>query len=199
MESNRFQITETQGQALVRLARKTLMERFNRQADAGEENRLAETLKEPTLQICCGTFVTLKLENQLRGCIGSLTGSESLVDGIKSHAVNAAFHDPRFPPLNAAELDKVIIEVSVLTEPQPLAYDDADDLIAKLRPHVDGVTLRKGFARATFLPQVWEQLSRPEDFLSHLCMKAGLDSHAWRNAHPEVEVYQVQHFEEHLV
>jgi len=140
--------------------------------------------------------VTLKIGGDLRGCIGTLTGREPLVEGVATHALNAAFHDPRFGPLTAEELNRVTIEVSVLGEPQPLRYEGAADLIAKLRPHVDGVILRKGYASATFLPQVWEQLPKPEAFLSHLCLKAGLSGDAWRKGQLEVQTYQVQYFEE---
>ena len=91
------------------------------------------------------------------------------------------------------ELD---IEVSILTEPLPLAYRDSQDLIRKLRVNVDGVIIRKGHASATFLPQVWEQLPRPENFLNHLCMKAGLPADAWKHSELEVLTYQVQYFEE---
>jgi len=118
------------------------------------------------------------------------------LEGVKRNAVNAAFHDPRFSPLSKDELDRTEIEVSILTEPQPLAFRDGQDLAQKLRAHVDGVIIRKGHASATFLPQVWEQLPGPEDFLSHLCLKAGLPSEAWKNSELEVLTYQVQYFEE---
>jgi AmmeMemoRadiSam system protein A len=116
--------------------------------------------------------------------------------GIKRNAVNAAFHDPRFAPLKADELDQVGIEISILTEPQPLEYRGSKDLLTKLRPHVDGVILRKGKASATFLPQVWEQLPKPEHFLSHLCRKAGLSADTWEKTQLEISTYQVQYFEE---
>jgi AmmeMemoRadiSam system protein A len=125
-----------------------------------------------------------------------LTPAESVAKGIKRNAINAAFHDPRFAPLSGDELDQTEIEVSILTEPQPLEYRDRDDLIGKLRVNIDGVIIRKGHASATFLPQVWEQLPKPEDFLTHLCMKAGLLSDAWRSSQLEVLTYQVQYFEE---
>jgi AmmeMemoRadiSam system protein A len=143
-----------------------------------------------------GTFVTLTIDGQLRGCIGNLEASESIAEGIKRNAVNAAFHDPRFPQLDAKELDKIHIEVSILTDPQPLEYRGSKDLIAKLRPHVDGVILRQGSAVATFLPQVWEQLPRPETFLSNLCRKAGLPGDTWQKGQLEIMTYQVQYFEE---
>ena len=106
------------------------------------------------------------------------------------------FRDPRFARLNNQEFDKIDIEVSILTDPHPLEYRDSKDLISKLRPQVDGVILRKGSASATFLPQVWEQLPRPEKFLSQLCRKAGLPANEWQKGKLEILTYQVQYFEE---
>jgi AmmeMemoRadiSam system protein B/AmmeMemoRadiSam system protein A len=189
-------LREDQGMALVALARHTLMKHFKRPIAAERQDQIQAALADPALQAPCGTFVTLKIGGQLRGCIGSLVGHEPLVEGIRTNALNAAFHDPRFRPLTAGELDRVSIEVSILTAPQPLEYADAEDLVARLRPHVDGVTIRKGFASATFLPQVWDQLPETEVFLSHLCQKAGLPGGAWRRGDLEVETYQVQYFEE---
>jgi hypothetical protein len=194
MPSKPSTLTEEQGRVLLSVARDTLNEHFERPAEA--TSKAGPEPGDPALQVPCGTFVTLKIGGDLRGCIGTLTGREPLVAGVRTHALNAAFHDPRFGPLTAEELGRVTIEVSVLTEPQPLAYDGAADLIAKLRPNVDGVILRKGYASATFLPQVWEQLPKPETFLSHLCLKAGLAADAWRKGQLEVQTYQVQYFEE---
>ena len=188
--------TEKQGQLLVKLARKTILNKLAGKSPGNDSDALVPALQDESLQAHCGTFVTLKIQGQLRGCIGNLTSTESVLDGVKRNAVNAAFHDPRFSSLSRAELDRTEIEVSILTEPLPLAYRDSQDLIQKLRVHVDGVIIRKGHASATFLPQVWEQLPRPEDFLTHLCMKAGLPSDAWKNSELEVLTYQVQYFEE---
>jgi len=193
MPSKPSPLTQEQGRVLLCVARDTLNEHFGQSA---EEAPKAGPPNDPALQASCGTFVTLKIGGDLRGCIGTLSGREPLVEGVRTHALNAAFHDPRFGPLAAEELARVTIEVSVLTEPQALRYDGADDLIAKLRPRVDGVILRKGNASATFLPQVWEQLPKPEAFLSHLCLKAGLSADAWRKGSLEVQTYQVQYFEE---
>jgi len=98
--------------------------------------------------------------------------------------------------VKAAELANIVIEVSVLTAPQPLDFDGPEDLIRKLRPHIDGVIIEHGWNRATFLPQVWEQLPSPEEFLSHLCYKAGLPGNAWRWPDLEVSIYQVEEFAE---
>ncbi len=142
-------------------------------------------------------FVTLTKSGQLRGCIGSLAAIEPLAEGVRRNAVNAAFHDYRFAPLTAAELPELHIEVSVLSEPQPLTATDADDLVRRLRPGVDGVILQgPNGEQATFLPQVWQQLKRPELFLDHLCRKAGLPGDAWRSGRLRVFTYQVQSFEE---
>ena len=189
-------LTEEQGQVLVRLARHTIMEKLGRKISDSESDRGSRALQDEDFESHCGTFVTLKIKGQLRGCIGNLTSTETVWDGIKRNAVNAAFHDPRFSPLTAKELEQTEIEVSILTEPRPLEYQSGQDLTQKLRVKVDGVIIRKGHASATFLPQVWEQLPEPEKFLSHLCLKAGLPSDAWKDPEVEILTYQVQYFEE---
>ena len=188
--------SQAQGQVLVKLARRTILDELDSAAAEPAAEDLLATLDDDLFTLPCGTFVTLKIKGQLRGCIGNLTSTEAVLDGVKRNAINAALHDPRFSPLSKDELERTQIEVSILSEPQPLAYRDGQDLIKKLRTHVDGVIIRKGQASATFLPQVWEQLPGPEDFLAHLCMKAGLPSDAWKNSELEVLTYQVQYFEE---
>ena len=172
------------------------MAELDRRPDQAEADAIQSALADNQLNDRRGTFVTLKMDNQLRGCIGTLSATDTIVNSIKDNAVNAAFRDFRFSPLTARELDRVEIEVSILTEPQVLEYQDSDDLVARLKPHVDGVIIRKGATSATFLPQVWEQLPRPEDFLNHLCLKAGLSSSAWEESVIKVSTYQVQYFEE---
>ncbi|MBU4415025.1 MAG: AmmeMemoRadiSam system protein B [Proteobacteria bacterium] len=188
--------SDRQGQVLGRLARHTLMKELNKKIDSAESRVLEEALKEDCFQEHFGTFVTLKINGQLRGCMGNITASESVKEGVKRNAISAAFRDPRFSPLRAEELEHVDIEVSILTQPEPLKYRDGDDLIAKLRVNVDGVIIQKGFANATFLPQVWKQLPQPKEFLGHLCMKAGMSSDAWQKDKLEVMTYQVQYFDE---
>jgi len=188
--------TAEQGQMLVRLARHTIMNQLGRTISNSESEALIRARRDEAFQSHCGTFVTLKIRGQLRGCIGNLSSTETIWSGIKRNAINAAFHDPRFAPLTIAELDQTAIEVSILTEPCPLEYRSREDLTRKLRVNVDGVIIRQGHASATFLPQVWEQLRRPEEFLSHLCLKAGLPSDAWKNPELDVLTYQVQYFDE---
>ena len=193
---NRRPLTPEQGAALVALARQTLVRHFGETTAPADTQQLETLLSDQALQARCGTFVTLKIDNQLRGCIGSLSASAPILEGVCDNTLNAALHDPRFSPLGKKELEAVHIEVSVLSEPVALAYTDADDLLARLRPGIDGVIIKSGFANATFLPQVWDQLPQPEPFLSHLCVKAGLPADQWRKGDLEVQVYQVQYFEE---
>ncbi|MBR9982624.1 MAG: AmmeMemoRadiSam system protein A [Desulfatitalea sp.] len=189
-------LSDAQGQVLVSLARRTLSEKLGRRPGGDAVRHIETRLSDPAMVVPGGVFVTLKIDGCLRGCIGTLAGHDTLVENVRTYAEHAAFDDPRFAPLTAEELDQVAIEVSVLTVPQPLAYTDADDLLRRLRPETDGVILRKKNASATFLPQVWAQLPRPEDFLAQLCLKAGLPADAWRTEHLDVETYQVQSFEE---
>ncbi|MCP4373762.1 MAG: AmmeMemoRadiSam system protein A [Deltaproteobacteria bacterium] len=179
---------------LVKLARRTIMEKLGRKMPADQARQLSAALKDSYFNERCGTFVTLKIDGRLRGCIGSLTSNESIRIGITRNALNAAFGDPRFPPLTASEFKNVDIEISILTQPKPIEYTDYSDLVAKLRVNTDGVILRKGRALATFLPQVWKQLPQPDVFLSHLCAKAGLSSDSWKNTKLEILTYQVQYF-----
>lgn len=188
-------LTEAQGQTLIALARATIAARLGITDAIGSKLSSSE-LADSVFQEKRGTFVTLTIKNQLRGCMGCLTPSETILEGIQRNAINAAFNDPRFSPLTTAELNEATIEVSILTNPIQLEYTDGSDLRNKLRPHVDGVIIGKGMARATFLPQVWEQLPSPEDFLSHLCRKAGLSPDEWRQGDLDVLTYGVQYFHE---
>lgn len=142
------------------------------------------------------SFVTLTVRGQLRGCIGALEPYQPLAEDVREHAVAAALEDPRFPPVSERELNGIEIEVSRLTRPIPLEYKDANDLLSKLRPGVDGVILRDAFRRATFLPQVWEKISDPAEFLDNLCYKMGTSPDMWRRKHLDVFTYQVEEFRE---
>ena len=124
-------------------------------------------------------FVTLTQFGELRGCIGSLQAHRSLLDDVKGNAVSAALHDPRFTPLSAEEFDITTVEVSLLSATQAMVVRDAADALAQLRPQVDGIVFEYGQYRSTFLPQVWENLARPRDFLAMLRRKAGLPDDFW--------------------
>ena len=186
-----------QGRILALLARQTILEKFNRQLPSDKEEMLAQALKDPVFDKQRDVFVTLTINGQLRGCIGSLEGgTESVREGVRRNALNAAFSDYRFKPLSPDEVDKIDIEVSILTKPRSMQYSEGEELAAKLRPGVDGVILGMGHFSATFLPQVWDQLPRVEDFLGHLCSKAGLAPDAWRRNKLQVQTYQAQYFHE---
>jgi uncharacterized protein len=150
----------------------------------------------PLLRENGAAFVTLTEHGQLRGCIGALQPYQPLAEDVREHAVAAALQDYRFPPVQPDELPKIHIEVSRLTLPQPLAYTTPENLLVKLRPGMDGIILQDGRRRATFLPQVWEQLPDKAEFLSHLCQKMGAAPDLWRHKHLEVQVYQVEEFHE---
>jgi len=145
------------------------------------------------------SFVTLTEGRALRGCIGSLEARRPLVDDVRANAIAAAVQDPRFPPLDAMELDQVAIEVSVLSPPVPLDIDGFAAAYDALRPGVDGVTVEVGARhRATFLPQVWTELPHPADFLRHLWLKAGIEPGTWHTG-TRVHTYTVKAWQERPV
>lgn len=150
----------------------------------------------PRLQANGAAFVTLTINGSLRGCVGALEPYQPLAEDVREHAVAAALQDFRFPPVGSEELSQIEIEVSRLTPPVPLEYITPEDLLSKLRPGIDGVVLRDGPRRATFLPQVWEKLPDPVDFLASLCYKMGAAPDHWRVKHLDVLLYQVEEFHE---
>ena len=124
-------------------------------------------------------FVTLTQSGELRGCIGSLEARRPLLADVKSNAVSAALRDPRFTPLTVEELDITIVEISLLSTALTMDVRDEADALAQLRPGVDGIIFEYGRYRSTFLPQVWEQLPQPHQFMAHLKRKAGLPDDFW--------------------
>ncbi len=142
------------------------------------------------------TFVTLTKNGNLRGCIGTLAAYQSLVEDVYDHAIAAGLQDYRFKPVTADELPQIKFEISRLTEPQRLDYSSPQELLEKLRPGVDGVVLSYGAYRATFLPQVWESLPKPQLFLEQLSMKMGLAPDAWKRYPMDVSIYHVEKFSE---
>ena len=119
-------------------------------------------------------FVTLKRNNQLRGCIGSIIAYQPLIDDLVKHSQDAAFNDPRFLPLEKSELDDLNIDVSLLSVPKPMTFNDEQDLLNKLVPYKDGLIIKDGNKQAVFLPSVWEELPDKELFLKSLKRKAGM-------------------------
>jgi AmmeMemoRadiSam system protein A len=137
-------------------------------------------------------FVTLRREGELRGCIGGLEARWPLFEDVRVHAAQAAVRDYRFEPVRPEEVPELALEISLLTPPQPLAHASPEELPRRLRPGVDGVTLSLGQKRATFLPQVWERVPDPEEFLSLLCEKMDLPPDTWRHTPLEVQIYQAE-------
>jgi len=177
---------------LLRLARKALESGVRHQPlEALDLDSLPERLRQPG-----ATFVTLTEREMLRGCVGALEAYQPLAEDVREHAITAALEDYRFPPVSPEELAWIKIEISRLTAPVPLEYELPEDLPKMLRPGVDGVVLRDRLRRATFLPQVWEKLPDPREFLGHLCMKMGVDANHWRYHKLQVYTYQVEEFHE---
>lgn len=185
-------LSQDERAVLLRLARKAL--------EDGVHHRHLPDLDlqtlPPALQQPGATFVTLTRHGELRGCIGALEAYQPLAEDVREHAVAAAMNDYRFPPVSPPELDELEIEISRLTPPQPLEYEHPHELPARLRPGIDGVLLRDGYRRATFLPQVWEKLPDAEQFLNHLCQKMGAPAGLWRTKKLQVFTYQIEEFHE---
>jgi AmmeMemoRadiSam system protein A len=141
-------------------------------------------------------FVTLYSDLELRGCTGVLVARQPLIEEVIYTSASTAASDPRFSPVKVNEVASLTIEISVLTAPQQVVVGDPLELPLRIRPRIDGVTLRLGRFRGTFLPQVWEKIPEPTDFLGRLCEKMGLSYKAWKSRDMEVEVYQVEEFAE---
>jgi uncharacterized protein len=179
-------------QMLLRIAREAVAHAAaNKSLPVLEPSGLPQRLQEHG-----AAFVTLTIQGRLRGCIGTLQASQPLALDVQEHAAAAASQDYRFPPISPQEVGLLEIEVSRLSPSRELEYTNADDLLAKLRPAVDGVVLRRGVQRATFLPQVWEKVPDPADFLTQLCYKMGAPGDLWRREHLQVLTYQVEEFKE---
>jgi len=159
------------GKLLVSIARASIAGRFGLHFSVRDG---AAFLQEPG-----ASFVTLKSRGQLRGCIGSLSAHRNLLDDVRANACAAAFSDPRFSPLRFDELGMIRVEVSLLSALEPMSFRDQDDALAQIRPGIDGLMLEFGRYRGTFLPQVWESLPEPQNFLGELKRKAGLPADFW--------------------
>jgi len=142
------------------------------------------------------TFVTLTKFGSLRGCVGALEPKLPLIEDVKEHAVAAAFHDYRFPPVQSSEFEDIEIEISRLSVPEKVDYKSPDELLDLLKPHVHGVVIYYRSHRATFLPQVWNKIPDPEQFMGYLCRKMGFSQNLWREHNLEVYTYQVEEFSE---
>jgi AmmeMemoRadiSam system protein A len=136
---------------------------------------------EPWLKELGACFVTLTRDGALRGCIGSIEARRPLEEDVRENAQSAALHDPRFEPLPEAELDRVRVEVTLLSKLEPVDAQTEQQAIAALRPGIDGVVLSWGHRRGVFIPQMWEKLPDPAEFLRTLRRKAGLPADEWQS------------------
>jgi AmmeMemoRadiSam system protein A len=185
-------LTQSEKEILLKLARQSI--EWAVRGQSHPPLQIAEFT--PNLKVNAACFVTLTKAGQLRGCIGALEASMPLVEDVYEHAAAAALEDYRFPQVAESELSEIQIGISRLTNPQPLNYSTQEDLLSKLHPGLDGVVIKDGRKRATFLPQVWEQVKSKEEFMDHLCYKMGVARDIWRNKHLEVLIYNVDEFHE---
>ncbi|MEK6663156.1 MAG: AmmeMemoRadiSam system protein A [Pseudomonadota bacterium] len=160
-----------QGACLLTIARAEISTALGRQITAEAD--------APWLHHPGATFVTLTQAGELRGCIGSLEAHRPLLLDVKANALAAAFQDPRFMPLTLHELELTRVEISLLSTSEALTFNDQQDALSQLRPHIDGIIFEYRHYRSTFLPQVWEQLPDAETFMAHLKRKAGLTADFW--------------------
>jgi AmmeMemoRadiSam system protein A len=179
-------------QALLQIARRAIVHA----TQGADPDSLPLEQLSPRLQAQGASFVTLTQGTALRGCIGSLAAVAPLAIDVQTHAIDAALNDYRFQPVQPDEVAGLHIEISVLSAPTPLPYQDGESLLASLEPGRDGVIVVYGQQRATFLPQVWQKVPDKATFMDMLCAKAGLRQDRWRNPGLEIFTYGVQSFEE---
>lgn len=168
-------LNDSQRATLLKVARDSIAHGL----ETGRPLRLDLQNYPPELTVARATFVTLERQGQLRGCIGMLEAIRPLVEDVAENAFSAAFRDPRFPPLADDEFAELDLHISILSPAEPIGFSSEQDLIAQLKPGIDGLILQEGHRRGTFLPSVWEQLPDPRLFLRHLKQKAGLPPDYW--------------------
>jgi AmmeMemoRadiSam system protein A len=193
--TNGTSLSAADKQYLIHLARQTL----SWYVKDGVTPSPDEASLSPSLREKRGCFVTLdKRLTGLRGCIGIFERTQPLYRNVISRAIAAATEDPRFPPVRERELRDIKLEISVLTVPKDLPCSSPEDLLAKLRPSVDGVLLTTPYGGSTYLPQVWEQLPHGEEFLDSLCAKHGAPRDTWRTQFKRIRIqtYQAEVFGE---
>jgi AmmeMemoRadiSam system protein A len=179
-------LTKKEQEFLLELAKKAIEAHPNHYDVDSEE--ISGVLKEKK-----GVFVTVHLNGQLRGCIGHTMPVMPLYKAVIENAVNAAYKDPRFPPLEKRDASRLEIEISVLSEPVKLWFTSPEELLKKLNKE-EGIIIKKGIHTATFLPQVWEQIEDKQEFMAHLCFKAGLSPGAWKENNTEIYSYKAERF-----
>jgi len=185
-------MTDAERRFLLALARKTVTSVVTRQPlPVVDRATLPAKLLAPK-----GCFVTLNKQEKLRGCVGYTLAVKPLYEAVMDMAIGAAVRDGRFKPVKPEELSAIEIDISILTVPKPIYYNTPTDLLATLRPNVDGVMLRVGKGNAVFLPLVWKQIPEPQKFMAALSVKAGLPANAWRQPNAKVLIFQAEEFKE---
>lgn len=184
---------------ITKIARDSIMEKLSEENIIDRQLILHDFSKLNEIRAC---FVTLQMPDannikQLRGCIGTLYPHRSLIEDIIHNAKSAAFNDPRFEPVIPDEMEKISIEVSVLSEPVIIGYKNIEELKAVIIPLKHGVIIKKGFNRAVFLPDVWDKLPDFYQFFEHLCRKAGLNI-SYLNSLDQVEIFEVTKYSESI-
>ena len=186
-----FVQSENDKKELLRMSRDELESLYDGKNFDASNYKISDAMKEQG-----GCFVTLNVDGNLRGCIGYILPRKELYKCVIENTENAALFDSRFKPVKKDEISKIKIEISVLSVPQKMEFEDANEMISKLRPLKDGVVLKNGAYESTYLPQVWEQISDKEMFLRSLCEKGGMDNDCWKDKNTEVSVYQASVFGE---
>lgn len=177
---------------LLRIAKSAILAELD-QSYSFDLKKLVE--EYPFLEKEGACFVTLHTHKDLRGCIGSIIAHKTLLEDLLDNAYSAAFHDPRFSPLKIEELKNLHLEVSLLTSPEQIEYQEYQDLLSIIEPKKDGLIINYNGFQGTFLPQVWEQLPTTELFLEHLSYKANLTPSVYLK-HPKMYRYRVEAIEE---
>ncbi len=173
--TERMSLTEEERHLLLAIARQSIEHGLK----TGKPLSVDLGACSPNLVAPCATFATLNTRGNLRGCIGMLQAIKPMAQDIADNAFSAAFKDSRFPPLQAHELPQLEIHLSLLSAAEPIHFESENDLLGQLKPGIDGLILKEGSRRATFLPSVWQTLPKREDFLRHLKAKAGLPDDYW--------------------
>lgn len=192
--SESFYLTAEERHALLTVARTAIQESLNLQGEAKPDPELLD--RYPILRIPRGVFVTLNKDGRLRGCMGHLVSHQSIYEGVRSCAVNAALRDPRFQPLGEEELDDLTISISILDYPGPVRANSPEEYTAVLKPGRDGVILIHEGRQSTFLPKVWLELPEPQDFLASLSRKQGSPADSWRDPKTVLLRYHAYEFGE---
>ncbi len=193
-KKSEFDLNNSEKKACIELARKSINYFFHDESQLKlNENELSLLPKKLLEKKAC--FITLTIEDsrepgwRLRGCIGHLTSIQPLYKDIIENSLSAAFSDPRFPGITPSEFKNTKIEVSILTDPFDFEYKTSKELLNSLVVGKDGLIIKKGYHSATFLPSVWDEIKSKEEFLSHLCQKAGLLPNEWTKQGLKVQKY----------